>query len=227
MATLIPRPSPGGGMIDASSIILSARVAQTNAEIFPDVLKLYVPEGAKVLDMTWGRGVFWKRVPKGAYKITANDLDKSRGRYHYDFSHLPPQWKERFDAVVLDPPYLGVGGIKTLKDSIDRSYNNRLRARKMGAGIKATQRVYAAGMIEAHRVLRRSGVLILKAMDQVESGEEQKPLTHEMMELGRILGFKFVDEMIMVLKHTPMMRHATQKHSRHNHSSFVVLRRRP
>ena len=205
--------------------ILTARVCRSNSEQFPDILAVYVPPPAKVLDMTYGNGVFWKEV-KGAYKVTKNDLDPDRGNVHHDFTRLPANWGERFDLVVLDPPYLGVGGIETLKDSIDRGYKNRARAKALLAGISSVRRLYAGGIIEAWRVLKRSGVLVVKAMDQVESGQ-QNFLTHDVMDLCRILGFKVEDEFIMVNANTPTMRHDTQQHSRHNCSSWIVARRRP
>ena len=223
--------------------ILTARLCSTNAEQFPDILRLYVPPPACVLDMTYGNGVFWRQVGNvefvnfetaaldnpasdGHYLLFANDLDKSKGYFHYDVVNLPERWEARFGAVVLDPPYLGVGGLETLKESIDRGYGTRARARRGLKGICAVRQLYAAGMMEAYRVLTRSGVLIVKTMDQVESGR-QHLLSHDICDLGRILGFKFEDQFVYVNKNAPTMRHKTQKHARKNHSFWLVFRRRP
>ena len=206
--------------------VLTARVCKTNAEQFPDILAVHVPPPAKVLDATWGRGVFWRDVPKGAYKVTKNDIDPDRGDTHHDFTALPSRWRERFDCVVLDPPYLGVGGIETLQESIDRGYKNRARAKADLAGINAVRRLYAGGIIEAWRVLKRSGVLVIKTMDQVESGQ-QNWLHVDLMELCRILGFKNEDLLVFVNKSHPTFRHEHQLHARRNHSYWIVARRRP
>jgi tRNA G10 N-methylase Trm11 len=208
-----------------TEFVLTAKVCQTNAEQFPDILRLYVPPPAKVLDMTYGNGAFWKKV-EGRYDVTKNDIDSDRGSTHHDFTALPAGWRERFGAVVLDPPYLGVGGIETLKASIDRSYKNKARARADLAGISAVRRLYAGGIIEAYRVLVRSGILIIKTMDQVESGQ-QNWLNVDLMEMCRILGFKNEDLFVYVLKHNPTMRHDHQLHARRNHSYWIVARKRP
>lgn len=206
--------------------VLTAKVCRSNAEQFPDILRLYVAPGSKVLDTTYGNGVFWKLVPPGDYKVTKNDLDQHRGTTHHDATHLPARWRERFDCAVVDFPYLGVGGVETLKDSIDKGYKNRARAARDQSGIGAVRRLYAQAICEAWRVLRRSGILILKVMDQVESGQ-QNFLSNDVMELCSILGFRVEDELIYVSKNTPTMRHEHQIHARRNHSSWVVARRRP
>src|SRR5438105_12109022 len=59
--------------IATNELIFSASQA-TNDEVFPQVLKLYVAEGSLVADVTYGKGVFWKKVPKGAYDLRATDL---------------------------------------------------------------------------------------------------------------------------------------------------------
>jgi len=197
-----------------------------NSDVFPLVMELYGPKGPGfVLDMTYGKGVFWKKMENLPYDVVKNDLDPERGDFSFDFTRLPEEWAEWYDVVVLDPPYLGVGGIETLKESIDKNYNNKDRAKTSGAGVSAVRRLYAGGMLEAHRVLKKKGVLILKTMDQVESGQAQF-LSHDLMELGRIIGFKIEDEFILMINGTPTMRHETQEHARKNHSCFVVMRKR-
>ncbi len=171
--------------------ILTAKVGD-NSDQFPDVLALYVPPPALVLDMTYGRGVFWRKVKNvefgidpynknyfdwlrssdyDGYTLFANDIDPDQGTFSFDFRELPLEWTEQFDAVVLDPPYLYQGGIETLKDSIDRGYKNKERSRSGIHGVALVHQLYAAGMSEAYRVLRRKGALIVKCMDQVMSGE--------------------------------------------------------
>ena len=52
----------------------SARVGQ-NEELFPHILDLHVPQGSVVADVTYGKGIFWKRVPVGAYRLLATDIE--------------------------------------------------------------------------------------------------------------------------------------------------------
>ena len=212
----------------SDDFIVTARVCQTNAEQFPDILRLYVPPPAKVLDMTYGNGVFWKQV-EGKYNVTKNDIDPDRGTVHYDCTRLPASWRERYDCVVLDPPYLLVGGIKTLKESIDRGYQNKQRTGASGeksSYLGVVERLYGGGIIEAHRVLVRSGILIIKCMDQVYSGQQQW-LSQNILDLCRIFAFRVEDMLVYVSKNMPTMRHEHQVHARHNHSYWIVAKRRP
>jgi hypothetical protein len=193
-----------------------------NADLFPDILRLYVEDGGEVLDATYGRGVFWRSVPEDKYRVTKNDLYPGRGETHYDFQDLPEEWTGKFDCVVLDPPYLYTGGFRTLKDSIDRGYKNKERSESGIHGVPMVHQMYAMGMIEAYRVLKAGGVFIVKCMDQVMSGR-QTWMHSEMFRLGEILGFKVVDLFVLMINGAPTMRHETQVHARRNHSYFLVL----
>ncbi len=225
--------------------VLTAGVFTSNSEQFPQILGLYVPPPARVLDMTYGRGVFWKNVPhekvvdrytndyfhprKKDYILWANDIDRERGDHSFDFTNLPAMWMESFDAVILDPPYLLLGGHETLKESIDKGYKNRERekdSRSRSGQIGAVERLYGGGIIEAWRVLNRSGILIIKCMDQVRGGQQQW-LTQDLTNLCRIFGFRSEDKFVFVNKNKPTMRHNTQKHARHNESYWLVARKRP
>lgn len=200
-----------------------------NSDLFPDALHLYVHPPAILLDMTWGNGVFWKKVNMQDYTVFANDLDKERGDTHYDFRSLPVEWEGQFDGVVLDPPYLYTGGFKTLKSSIDRGYNNKKRSVEQGIyGVKAVDEMYFAGIREAFRVLKPKGILFLKCADQVMSGEQC--WAHEVY--GRYavesVGFKKEDLFILMQKNMPAMRWPPemQDHARRNHSYLLVFKRR-
>jgi len=194
----------------------------TNADLFPDIMRLYVADGADVLDMTYGNGVFWRNIPDDKYTVTRNDIEAGRGDHDYDCRELPTTWNESFDAVIFDPPYLYTGGFRTLRDSIDRGYRNRERARSGIHGVAAVHQMYAEAYIEAYRVLKRKGIFIVKCMDQVMSGK-QTWMHLEMQRLAEILGFKNKDLFVMVMNGTPTMRHNIQKHARRNHSYFLVL----
>ena len=221
--------------------VLTAGVFSSNSEQFPDILRLYVPPPAKVLDMTYGNGVFWKNIlnepiignpnhweiGSKTYGLWANDIDPDKGEYSYDLRNLPKEWENQFDAVILDPPYLLMGGIQTLKASIDRGYKNKEREKNSKSGqIGAVERLYGGGIIQAHKVLKRSGILIIKCMDQVRGGQQQW-LSHDILDMCRIFGFRNEDMLVFVNKNRPTMRHETQKHARHNHSYWLVSRKRP
>jgi tRNA G10 N-methylase Trm11 len=186
-------------------------------------MRLYVSDGAEVLDMTYGRGVFWRLIPD-TYNITKNDLDPDRGDFSYDFTSLPDEWTDKFDCVVLDPPYLYTGGFETLKDSIDRGYNNKARAASGIHGVARVHQMYALAMVEAYWALKKGGIFIVKCQDQVMSGR-QVWMHAEMTRLAEILGFKVLDQFVLMQNGTPTMRHEVQQHGRRNHSFFLVFKK--
>jgi tRNA G10 N-methylase Trm11 len=195
----------------------------TNADLFPDILKLYVPEESTVLDATYGRGVFWKNIDEKSYTLIRNDLDPSRGDESWDFRNvgLPDSC---LDAFILDPPYLYVGGFRTLKKSIDRGYQNAERALEQEIhGKDAVMEMYRGGIAEAARCLKAGGVLIVKGMDQVESGK----VSLFQVEIFKMLDerFEILDLFVLMVNGQPTMRHKTQVHARRNHSYFLILRR--
>ena len=61
------------GGLSTTGLVLSARVSG-NADVFPDVLKLHVPEGSTIADVTHGKGVFWRKVDKAKYNLLATDM---------------------------------------------------------------------------------------------------------------------------------------------------------
>ena len=97
-----------------TDLVFSARVSG-NAEVFADILRLHVPAGGTVADVTFGLGVFWRCVPDGAYRLLPSDLDVKRD--DLDPKHRPlvrtgvdcralPYPDADLDCVVLDPPYM-------------------------------------------------------------------------------------------------------------------------
>ena len=76
----------------------------TNDDIFPHVLSLYVAPGSIVADVTYGKGVFWRQVPKDAYNLLKYDLSTGT-----DCRKLPHA-DNSLDCVVFDPPYMHTPG---------------------------------------------------------------------------------------------------------------------
>ena len=51
-----------------NDLVFSA-YAGANAEVFPKILDLYVRPDSVVADVTYGKGAFWRNVPKGLYRL--------------------------------------------------------------------------------------------------------------------------------------------------------------
>ncbi len=196
-------------------IVLTAKVG-TNADLFPNVLAIYVPPKARVLDMTWGKGVFWRNVDTSVYDLTRNDLLESADT-HEDFRKMSFP-NESFDAVVLDPPYMRTNNKPGIMASNYRNQDINLRTHA------AIIELYRDGATEAWRLLHDGGVLIIKCQDEVESRRQR--WTH--VELMSLDGFLCEDLFVLVRKGLPLRGRCqdVQQHGRKNHSFFVILRKR-
>jgi hypothetical protein len=216
------RKSPSG--VATSSLIVSSHVAG-NADVFPHVLALHVPKGSTVADVTWGKGVFWKNVPKKDYVLHATDLQTGtdcRELPYADTSH---------DCVVLDPPYMeglyrrakthlaGAGNFAAFR----RHYSNGKATNGGPRWHAAVTDLYFSAGREAYRVLRDEGILIVKCQDEVSANRQR--LTHvEIINEYAKIGFYAKDLFVVVRVNRPSMsRVLRQEHARKNHSYFLVF----
>lgn len=202
-----------------NDLTLSAYVGG-NDEVFPRVLDLYVAPGSTVADVTFGRGVFWRHVPPGRYKVLATDIDNG-----VDCRDLPYD-DAALDCVVLDPPYMHSpgGSAHAAHDAFERHYRNNGSGGQTSAKYhEAVLELYEDAGLEAHRVLRDRGVLIVKCQDEVCSNRQR--FTHaEIMRAYERIGFVAEDLFVVVRRNRPgVSRAVRQVHARKNHSYFLVF----
>lgn len=220
-----------------TDLVLSAHVGG-NAELFAKVMRLHVPRGSRVADVTYGRGVFWTGVESGAYQVTASDVALEDGHRFDGFTYLDgvdcrslPHADRSFGAIVLDPPYME-GFYRTVPDQLagGGSHESFRRAYSSGAATDTGPKWHAAVVdmymragAEAKRVLGPRGKLIVKCQDEV-SGNKQR-LTHVEIITGyQALGLHCKDLFVLVRTNAPgMSRLVKQVHARKNHSYFLVF----
>ena len=202
-----------------NDLVLSAHM-DSNAHVFPRVLELYVAHGSKVADVTFGKGAFWKNIPKDQYHLLATDLLTGT-----DCRDLP--YEDGFvDCVVLDPPYMHSPGgtAHTTHNAFEQHYRNN------GSGMQTDSKyheavldLYQAAGKEAHRVLRERGVLIVKCQDEVCSNRQR--FTHvEIILSYQEMGFVAEDLFVVMRNNRPgVSRTKRQVHARKNHSYFLVF----
>jgi len=200
--------------------IYTAR-AENNNGFLRDILRLYVPEGSAITDLTWGRGNFWVGIDWSKYKLIR--MDKyTPCDVKADFGAVPLANGSQ-DAVVFDPPYVTKMSFKA------RTKDNPAGSNQKDAfGVNSTgprnereiDELYAAGTAEARRILKPGSILILKTMDT-------QKWRH--IELANLPGFKLIDLFVVVTKGKPPGKPYVQKHARKNHSYFMVFQklRRP
>jgi hypothetical protein len=213
------RKSPSG--IPTNKLIFSAAQG-TNDGIFPDVLALYVRPGSKVADITYGKGVFWKNVPKDRYRLLATDMKTG-----VDCRSLPYD-NGSLDCVVFDPPYMHTpGGTAHVNhQNYENYYSNNVA--NNGSGKKYHEAVldlYFRTADEAKRVLRPEGIFIVKCGDEVCANQQR--LTHvELINEFAIHGFVVEDLFVLLRNNRPgVSRVLKQVHARKNHSYFMVFRK--
>lgn len=209
------RKSPDGTA--TNDLVLSAYTA-TNDEVFPFVLSLYVEPGSTVADVTYGKGVFWRKVPLGTYKLLASDIESGvdcRNLSYRDAS---------IDCVVFDPPYMHTpGGTAHVNHQNYEGYYKNNLALSEKKYHEAVLDLYFTAAREAWRVLRDSGVYIVKCQDEVCANQQRLTHVELINELHRY-GFIVEDLFVVVRNGKPgVSRLLTQAHARKNHSYFLVF----
>ena len=213
------RKSPAG--IATNKLVFTAYQG-TNEDVFSQLISLYVLPGSTVADVTYGRGVFWKKVPNGQYRLLTTDL-----RDGIDCRKLP--YKEAtLDCVVFDPPYMHTpGGTAHVNhQNYETYYRNNVADN--GSGKKYHEAVldlYFKSAREAHRVLRNEGIYIVKCGDEVCANQQR--LTHvELINELTQNGFIIEDLFVLLRNNRPgVSRVIRQVHARKNHSYFLVFRK--
>lgn len=209
------RKSPNG--VPTNDLVFSAYTGR-NDEIFPLILSLYVPKDSVVADVTYGQGVFWRRVPKDAYQLLPSDLSSGT-----DCRELPYQ-SASVDCLVFDPPYMHTpGGTAHVEHQNYEEYYRNNRANSDKKYHEAVLDLYFSAAKEAWRVLRSGGIYIVKCQDEVCANRQR--LTHvEVINELVTYGFIAEDLFVIVRNGKPgVSRVLQQAHARKNHSYFIVF----
>lgn len=216
------------GGVASTDVVLSAFVSG-NAEVFPQILALHVPQGSKIADVTYGSGVFWKNVDLSRYELIPSDIATG-----VDCRALPYEACS-LDALVLDPPYMegllrakvehkaGGGSHAAFRDYYSNG-DEKSEGPKWHAAV--SDLYYKAGA-EAFRVLKDLGVMIVKCQDEVSANRQW--LTHvEIINHYEALGFYAKDLFVTVRQNkVGVSRLIKQVHARKNHSYFLVFVKQP
>jgi len=228
-----PAPATGGRKRPAgeatTDVILTSHTSG-NAPVFRDVLRLYVPEGSTIADVTYGKGAFWKDVPDGTYKVLPTDIQTG-----VDCRELPYE-DCSLDAVVLDPPYMEGLFRQTTTEmagsgshaAFRRNYSDGRPTPKSQTGPRwhdAVLDLYLKAGQEAWRTLRNYGIFIVKCQDEVSANTQR--LTH--IELVNAWSERFYckDMFVVTRVNRPgIVRVVRQEHARKNHSYFLVFVKR-
>lgn len=196
-------------------------VCNSNEDGFARILKLYARPGQTILDPTHGHGRFWKNINRDLYDVKCTDLTDG-----VDLRALPYA-PESADLEVLDPPYRYTPTKNTRQDDVsghgvvDGLYN--LQAAKL-TNTDAVIDLYIAGFVEAKRVLRHGGFLVVKCQDTVQDGRNIW-VHDELRAHAERIGFAMRDILIVAPTSVLKTRWARQRHLRKAHSYFLIFRK--
>lgn len=234
-----PKKRVAGGK-PTTDLVFSAHVGG-NANVFEQILALHVPKGSLVADVTWGKGTFWKNTSPSDYRVLASDISAKMKlgelplveiRDGVDCRDLPYD-DESLDCVVLDPPYMEglyrkdtshLAGSGT-HSAFRRHYSDGTTTKGGPKWHDAVVDLYMKAGVEAFRVLRHKGMLIVKCQDEVSANKQR--LTHVEIITGfESLGFYTKDLFVVVrTNRAGLSRLKKQEHARKNHSYFLIFQK--
>ena len=133
-----------------------------NASLIAKVAELgYLRVEDRILDLTAGRLVWWKRWHPET--LFTNDLDPlARVDHHENFLRPLSAWTAAFDVVAFDAPY-------RMRGTPDPDFDTRYGAQKPSKE-KDILSLLTEGAQAALTCVRTGGMLLVKCQDQVCSG---------------------------------------------------------
>jgi hypothetical protein len=196
--------------------VTSVAEGTTNADLIAAFARLYIRPDDTVMDVTYGRGVFWRKY-RHPGRFIAHDLALDG----VDFTQLPDA-DSTMDVTFADPPHGAQGGrtTSTIPDWLDR-YGLNAEATRTAAGVLD---LYSAGMKEWARVTRPGGLIAVKCSNGVTSGRRQW-MHHRIATIGEDLGLTLWDELLLVRPAPgPQPERERQMHAYNRHSYLCVFR---
>jgi hypothetical protein len=180
------------------------------------VARLYLLQGQRIADITYGRGTFWKKIDLGDYEFHKSDKITCPASPH-DFRKLTLK-TGYFDAVIFDAPYAHHG------DSMLIEPNYQNAATTSGLYHADIMHLYRLGMIEAKRILKMGGLMLVKCADEIESSKQKRGHI-EVYNIGIELGLLDQDFFVLMRTHPPVIQVKQQQHARKNASILWVLKK--
>lgn len=211
------------------SPVLAAARWTTNGHLISDCVRLgYIRPKHLVIDLTYGKGVWWKEHGEPRF-FEKHDLLLDG----VDFRNTP--WVGgQFDVVAFDPPYVSVGGRAT---SGIKAFYEQYGLMDAPTSPASLQRLINGGLDETWRLLGKGGHGLVKVTDYISSGRLWCGV-YWTMEHAMSLGLEPVDLFHMVgtprqqpertrkpkIEGGPRTK-SPQQHARRNVSTLLVVKK--
>jgi hypothetical protein len=169
-------------------------------------------------DVTYANGGFWKNLPHPNLKF---DLDPQTPDTVQANSMFLPLDECSIESMMFDPPFLTY--IKQGRE------HNTVMSKRFGGYWRydELEMHYRGTIFEAHRVLKKKGILVVKCQDIIHN--HAMHCTHINVVNWAAGNFRLKDLFVLAAKHRMPMPESTtankrtQKHARVHHSYFLVL----
>jgi tRNA G10 N-methylase Trm11 len=169
-------------------------------------------------DVTYANGGFWKNLPHPNLKF---DLDPQTPDTVQANSMFLPLDECSIKSIMFDPPFLTY--VKQGRE------HNTVMSKRFGGYWRydELEMHYRGTIFEAHRVLKKKGILVVKCQDIIHN--HAMHCTHINVVNWSAGNFRLKDLFVLAAKHRMPMPESTtenkrmQKHARVHHSYFLVL----
>lgn len=191
-------------------------VVGTNADLIVAFAELYIRPDDVVVDVTYGKGVFWRKY-RHPGPFIAHDLALDG----VDFTQLP-EADGSVDVLVADPPHIAPGGRTTSTiPGFNQAYGLTAAPRTPAAVLE----LYTAGLKEWARAVHPGGIIAVKCSAGTTS-RKKRWMHHYLFNAGLALGLgQPWDEMLLVRRTPgPQPPHRQQEHADNTHSYLLVFR---
>ena len=154
--------------MDVTINVMIKSISYDQGEIIRNILQLHVKNKEIDCDVTYSKGKFYENtgIKAPIYKF---DIAPASDVVTYADSRDLPLADGSINCMMFDPPFLATTG----KSLAAEDGSNRINKR-FGVYPSETElhQFYIDSIKEAHRVLRKDGILIFKCQDKVSSGKQ-------------------------------------------------------
>lgn len=191
-------------------------ISYNQVEIISDIRTLFLGGAQFQCDATFGYGGFYldKDFPEHCF-----DLENRNGvnpNLKIASATALPLQPMSVRSIILDPPFVITSHVESEEYHMAKygRYNTITELRSN----------YFAMLIEAYRVLQKGGYMVIKCQNFIH-GSKSYFIRNEIHEFCKTIGFKPVDEFILLSKNRFTGGVHKQRHARKFHSYFLIFQK--